>query len=363
MKIIDIKVGEIDLPLSKSYKRGCLTIDKSEEVVVKIFTDCGEIGLGSAVATPNITGETKESIVGTIKYLKSLIIGQKVENIEGIMKIVNKAIMYNNSAKAAIDIALYDLMGKRYGVPLYKLLGGHQNSISTSRTINFSSTEEMVTKSLEAVMDGYSSLKLKVGYDVSTDVQRITSIRKAVRKGINIRIDANQGWRPKEAVKIIRTLEDLGLDMDFIEQPVKAWDIEGLRYVTHNVSTEILADESVLGPPSAFKVIKDNVADLISIKLMKTGGLHNAIKIYDMADTTDIRTMMGCMYESKIGITAAASLAVAKMNMIKSDLDTMFTYESDHIIGGVKISGDTITLPEKPGLGIEEIIGFKEIIC
>ncbi|SHI03858.1 L-alanine-DL-glutamate epimerase [Clostridium collagenovorans DSM 3089] len=361
MEIVDIKIGEIDLPLSKSYTRGCIVVKESEEIVVKVFTECGEVGVGSAVATPNITGETKESIIGAIRYLRPLIIGQKVENIEGIMKIVNKALMFNNSAKAAIDMALYDLMGKSFGVPLYKLLGGHQNSISTSITINFASTEEMVSNALEAIMKGYSSLKLKVGYDAATDIARITAIRKAIRKGINLRIDANQGWRPKEAVKIIRTLEDLGLDIEFIEQPVKAWDVEGLQYVTDHVATEILADESVLGPPSAFKVIKSNVADLISIKLMKSGGLHNAIKIYDMADTTDIRTMMGCMLESKIGITAAASLAVAKINMIQSDLDTMFTYNSDHIIGGANISGDTITLPEKPGLGIEEVLGFKEI--
>lgn len=157
-------------------------------------------------------------------------------------------------------------------------------------------------------------------------------------------------------------MEDMGLDIDFVEQPVKAWDYDGLKYVTDNVETEILADESVQGAPDALKIIQTRGADLINIKLMKCGGFHNAIKIINMAEIVGIKCMMGCMLESKIGITAAASLAVARRNMIKADLDTMLMFKEDSIVGGVNIDKNVIKVSNEPGLGIHEVKGWNEII-
>jgi len=362
MKIQDIKIGKINTALKQPYKVGKRFLTFSDEIVIKMTADTGEVGYGSAAPTPSITGETENSIIGAINYIKPEIIGLDIDNLEEIMKVIHGAIQGNNSAKAAIDVAIYDLLCKKYGVPLYKFLGGYKTSLTTDITISNDTVEQMVRKSLEAVMDGYTYLKVKVGNNIDLDVERVKAVRKAVRKGTRIRVDANQGWRPKEAVSIIRKFEDMGLDIEFVEQPVIAWDIDGLKYVTDNVETQILADEAVFGPSDAFKIIERRAADLISIKLMKCGGINNAIKIYNMAENMGIRCMMGCMLESRIGITAAASFAASKSNMIKSDLDTMLFFEEDAIIGGANITGNKITINDSPGLGISDLIGWHEIL-
>ena len=362
MKIQDIKMGKINTPLKQAYKVGKRVITFSDEVVIKIVTDTGEIGYGSAAPTPLITGETENSIMGAINYIKHEIVGLEIDNLEELMKVIHNSIYGNNSAKAAIDMAIYDLFCKKYGLPLYKFLGGYKTSLTTDITISNDTVEAMVEKSLEAVMDGYTHLKVKIGNEINLDIERVKAVRKAVRKGIIIRVDANQGWRPKEAVSTIRKFEDMGLDIEFVEQPVNAWDIDGLKYVTDNVETKILADEAVFGPSDAFKIIEKRAADLINIKLMKCGGINNAIKIYSMAENMGIRCMMGCMLESRIGITAAASFASSKSNMIKSDLDTMLLFEQDSIIGGASIIGNEITINDSPGLGIGDIIGWHEIL-
>lgn len=362
MKIQDIKMGKISSPLKQEFKVGKRFITLSDEIVIKIVTDTGEVGYGSAAPTPLITGETENSIMGAINYIKPELVGLDIDNLEEIMKVIHNSIYGNNSAKAAIDVAIYDLFCKKYGLPLYKFLGGYKTSLTTDITIANDTVEQMVRKSLEAIMDGYTYLKVKIGNDIDLDIDRVKAVRKAVRRGIKIRVDANQGWRPKEAVSIIRKFEDMGLDIEFVEQPVNAWDLDGLKYVTDNVETKILADEAVFGPSDAFKIIEKRAADLINIKLMKCGGINNAIKIYNMAENMGIRCMMGCMLESRIGITAAASFAASKSNMIKADLDTMLLFEQDTIIGGASIIGNTITINDSPGLGIADIIGWNEII-
>jgi o-succinylbenzoate synthase len=355
-------MGKINTPLKQAYKVGKKVITFSDEIVIKIITDTGDVGYGSAAPTPLITGETENSIIGAINHIKHDIVGIDIDNLEEIMKVIHNSIFANNSAKAAVDMAVYDLFCKKYGLPLYKFLGGYKTVIKTDITIANDTVEHMVQKSLEAVMDGYTYLKVKIGNDVELDIERVKAVRKAVRRGIKIRVDANQGWGAKEAVRTIRKFEDMGLDIEFVEQPVKAWDIDGLKYVTDHVDTKILADEAVFGPSDAFRIIEKRAADLINIKLMKCGGINNAIKIYNMAENMGIRCMMGCMLESRIGITAAASFAASKSNMIKADLDTMLLFEKDSIIGGVSIVGNTITINEAPGLGISDIIGWHEIL-
>lgn len=361
MIIKEIKVGKITVPIKKPFFIGNTEYNYSREVVLKVITDTGEIGFGSAAPAPRVTGETESSIIGAIKHIADNIIGMDISSLESIIKTMDECIKGNNSAKAAFDIALYDLSAKQANIPLYKLLGGYNSGILTDMTIQYDSVENMVNAAYEAVRDGYSNIKIKLGKDPEHDLERVTLIRKAIRKGIKVRVDGNQGWTPKESVKIIKRIEELDLDIEFVEQPVKAWDIEGLKFVKENVDTMILADESIFGTPEAFKIIHNRACDLINIKLMKSGGIHNAIKIYNMADTMGIKSMMGCMIESKIGITAAASFAASKSNMIISDLDTMIYFAEDPIVGGATFEKNMIKLSNDPGLGIKDINGWEEI--
>lgn len=363
MKIKEIKLGKIEIPLKKPFKTALRTVNVAEEVVVKIISEDGEIGYGGAPSTAVITGDIEESIVGAVNsIIKPKIIGREFDSLEELMDIINSSIVRNSSAKAAVDIALHDLFCKLYKIPLYKLYGGYRNSVDTDITISLNDPDEMVRDSVSAVQSGFDTLKIKLGSDINMDIIRVKAIKEAVGRETKIRLDANQGWKPKEAVKIIRNLEDMDFNIELVEQPVKASDLEGLKFVTDNVETDILADEAVFGPLEAFKIVEMRAADLINIKLMKCGGLYNAAKICNIAETVGIECMMGCMMESKIGITAATSFAAAKKNISKYDLDTVMLAAKDPVVGGINMKNNKILLEDLPGLGIKDIIGWKEII-
>ena len=362
MKIKAVKIGKVSIPLKKPFITALRRVDSAEDIIVKVIADSGEIGFGNAPPTAVITGDSQDSIVGAIRdTIAPKLIGMDVDNLEGIMSAIDTSMLHNSSAKAALDIAVYDLFGKLHGIPLYKLFGGYTNTMTTDLTISVNPPEHMVRDSLEAVAEGYATLKIKVGTDAVLDIERVQAIRKAVAPNIAIRLDANQGWKPKEAVRTIRKFEDLGLDIELIEQPVKAYDFEGLKFVTDNVDTDIMADEAAFGTYEVFKLLSMSACDLINIKLMKAGGLHNAVKIADMAAVMGVQCMMGCMLESKVGITAAASIAAGKQIVSKADLDAAVLLAEDPVVGGVSFDKNKLIVPEAPGLGITDVKGWTEI--
>src|SRR3546814_9679419 len=168
----------------------------------------------------------------------------------------------------------------------------------------------MVADSLSAVDRGFESLKIKVGKDIGVDIERVRAIYAAVEGRALLRLDANQGWTAKQAVYAMQALEDAGVRLELLEQPVKAQDIDGLKYVTDRVHTPVMADESVLGPLQVIDLIKARAADIINIKLMKTGGISNAIRIADLAELYGVECMIGCMIETSISVAAAVHVAV-----------------------------------------------------
>ncbi|HEY8891468.1 MAG TPA: dipeptide epimerase [Clostridium sp.] len=360
MKITDIEIGHISVPLKRPFKTALRTVTSVEDIIVMIKTDSNNIGYGEAPPTGVITGDTKGAILGAIEdHIKKAIVGMDIEHFEEIMIKLNKCVVKNTSAKAAVDIALYDLYGQLYKSPLYKLLGGYRNELITDITISVNDPLEMAKDSLSAIELGYKTLKIKVGIDSSIDILRLKSIREIVGPTVNIRIDANQGWKPKEAVLTLRKMEDAGVDIEFVEQPVQAHDIEGLKFVTDNVSIPVMADESVFSPMDALKIMQIRAADLINIKLMKTGGIYNALKICSMAEIYGVECMIGCMLEAKVSVTAAAHLAAAKSIITKIDLDGPILCSSDPIIGGAIFNESIIKLSNAPGLGIIDIQGYN----
>ncbi len=202
---------------------------------------------------------------------------------------------------------------------------------------------------------------MKAGLDAKEDFRRIRAVRDAVGPDISVLVDANQGWKPKEAVRLIRQMEDAGLDVEVVEQPVAAWDFDGLKFVTDHVETTIMADESAFSLQDVFRLLSMWACDLINVKLMKAGGLGPAEKIAAMAEGAGIGCMMGCMLESKIGITAAASLSAGRFVFVKNDLDAAELMAADPVDGGAVCNGGFIALPEEPGLGIAGIKGWQEI--
>lgn len=357
MKITGIELGKLRVPLKTPFKTAMRTIDYMEDVVVILMTDTGHKGYGSAPATPVITGETHGSIIEAIRMvIMPAIKGENIQNLNHIVDLIQRAMFTNYSAKAAVEIAVYDLFAQSFSMPLYKILGGGEPVLSTDLTISVDYIDKMVKDAIDAVDQGFESLKIKVGKDLPLDIERVKAIYAAVSDKALIRLDANQGWTSKQTVAALRELENSGVELEFIEQPVRGDDIEGMKYVTERVSTAVMADESTFGPKEAIDLIQMRGADIINIKLMKTGGIYNAVKIADIAEVYDVKCMMGCMLESSIGVSAAAHVAVAKSNIItRVDLDAPSLTTVNRVKGGVTFDGPDISIPDAPGLGIEGI--------
>ena len=356
MKITKVRLGRISVPLRTPFKTALRTVNSVEDVIVEIHTDCGAVGYGEAPPTGAITGGITGAIIGAIQdHIAKTIIGRDVDEFETLLQSVQKCVVKNSSAKAAVDMALWDLYGQLYNIPVYKLLGGARKNIVTDITISVNDPETMVKDALIAVERGYDCLKMKVGVNPALDVARLSAVRNAVGKDIVIRIDANQAWQPKEAVKILNKMQDQGLDIELVEQPVKAHDFEGLKYVTERSYVPVLADEAVFSPEDAMTIMKMGAADLINIKLMKCGGLYNALKIASAAEVFGVECMIGCMLEAKISVNAAVQLACAKNIITKVDLDGPVLCSEDPILGGALFEEKRITVSDEPGLGIKGI--------
>lgn len=360
MKITEVRLGTISVPLRVPFKTVLRSVSSVEDIIVEIHTDTGHVGYGEAPPTGAITGDTTGAIIGALKdHIIKTIVGRDVDEFEDLLQAMNKCIVKNTSAKAAVDMALYDLYGQLYKVPVYKMLGGSRKKIITDITISVNSPEEMAADTLNAVSRGYDTLKVKVGANPELDVARLTAVRQAAGPERRLRIDANQAWSPKQAVRILNQMQEKGLDIEFVEQPVAAHDFEGLRYVTQRSYVPVLADESVFSPADAMKIMQMGAADLVNIKLMKCGGLYNALQIASAAEVYGVECMIGCMLEAKISVNAAVHLACAKNIITKIDLDGPVLCSEDPILGGAVFNEQEITVSDEPGLGIKGIEGLR----
>ncbi|MGN0735372.1 MAG: dipeptide epimerase [Anaerovoracaceae bacterium] len=359
MKITDVRIGKISVPLRVPFKTALRTVNSVEDVIVEIHTDTGAVGYGEAPPTGAVTGDTTGAIIGALKdHIIKTIKGREVDEFEDLLQAVQKCVVKNTSAKAAVDMALWDLYGQLYKIPVYKMMGGARKSIVTDITISVNDPEEMARDAVNAIERGYDCLKVKVGANPALDVARLEAVRKAVGPDTCIRIDANQAWSPKEAVRILNNMQEKGLAIEFVEQPVKAHDFEGMKYVTERSYVPVLADESVFSPEDAMKIMQMGAADLVNIKLMKCGGLYNALKIASAAEVYGVECMIGCMLEAKVSVNAAVHLACAKNIITKIDLDGPVLCSQDPVIGGAVFNEKEITVSDEPGLGIKGIEGI-----
>ena len=355
MKITDINTRIITIPLITTFKTALRSVDQIENILVTVLTDSDQIGFGSAAPTAVITGETVSSIIGGVEHIRDSIIGMEIDNSERIFQRLNSCIIGCMSAKAAVDMAIYDLLAKSLKIPLYRLLGGLAHDVKTDITVSLDTPEKMIAESREKLSRGFDILKIKVGGNPELDIRRLESIHEAIGTKVKIRIDANQGWSGKEAVKVGRELERRGINIELMEQPVLARDFEGLRYVRDNVAFPVYADESVFSPADALELIRMNSVDGLNIKLMKCGGIYNALKIAAIAETAGIPCMIGSMMEGHISVSAAAHLAVSRTIIGRYDLDAPLFYRTNPDAGGISYQGSLVCLPDTPGLGVADI--------
>lgn len=352
MKIRAIEAKKLKLELQQPIVIAIGTIDYCETVLVKIETDEGIVGYGEGIGVPFVTGESVDMILHAIKLLSAELIGLNPFAIELVHRKMDRALVNNASAKAAIDIALYDIMSKFSQVPLHQLLGGTISQIETDRTIGIGTPDAMAQEAVSYVQQGFRFIKVKAGLNPDDDIEVIKQIRERIGGAIHLKVDANQGWSVGDALRVMKSMAQYGVDI--VEQPLPYWDLDGLSYLRSRSSVKIMADESCFTPQDAMKLVKKDAVDLINIKLMKCGGLYKALQINAIAEANGNQCMIGCMMESRIGISAAAALVAARSNIVYGDLDSfLYLKEDGRIQGGITSEGPLITLSERYGLGIE----------
>jgi len=356
MKIVNITTDTITIPLNTTFTTALRSIDSLDNVIVTVTTDTGLKGFGSAAPAPVITGETVSSIIGAIEVIAQVISGMEIEDSETVFQHLNSCLIGNNSAKAAVDMAIYDLLAKSFKVPLYKLLGGSVPEVETDITISLGTFTKMVRETEQRLEQGFQIFKIKVGGNPHEDLERIAAIAGVVGSEGRLRLDANQGWKPKEAVYVASELEKWNISVELMEQPVAAGDFKGLCFVRDNINLPVYADESVFSPQDALKLVKTSAVDGLNIKLMKCGGIYNALKIAAIAETAGLPCMIGSMMECHISVTAAAHLAAAKNVICCYDLDAPLFCSRNPARGGLQYEGPKVWLPEAPGLGISEVV-------
>jgi len=353
MKIKEITTFLFKAPLKTPFKTALRRVDSLEDLVVVIACEDGSIGYGEGAPAPAITGETVDSMIAAIEHIKPLLIGLEIEEFDTALDKIHHSIPKNTTAKSALEIALYDLKSKALNLPLYRMLGGTQTTFKTDITISMNETDTMVRDSLEALARGYEILKVKIGDNPQKDIRRVKAIWDAVGKQATLRLDANQGWSAVQSVQVLQTLESAGIVAECIEQPVKADDLAGLKYIKERVQTPLLADESVFSAKDAVALLECQAVDYINIKLAKTGGISGALKLADIAHDYGVKCMLGCMLEGPFSIAAGVHVASAKADIITMiDLDAVSLLSYNPAKTSVRFEESRITLSGEAGIGV-----------
>lgn len=309
MKIVTTRIYRDSLPLAVPFVTALRRVERAEFVVLELRTDSGLTAYGSAPATKAITGETLESIAGTLRNSIIPALLNRPFELSTLLQSISTAVTGNSSAKAAADMALYMLASQSEHLPLYRYLGGADAApVTTAVTVSLDTPDVMRTKALELYRSGYNILKIKVGGGDGLDSLRVRSIADA-QPDARLLVDANQAWSVRESLAFIGQCADLPIAL--IEQPVAAGDLEGLKAVTHASPFPILADEAVFDAEDARRVLGNGAADLVNIKLMKCGGIAGALRILEVCREHGAQCMLGSMLEGPVSITAALHLAAA----------------------------------------------------
>jgi L-alanine-DL-glutamate epimerase-like enolase superfamily enzyme len=358
LRITTIDLYQAKIPMIAPFRIAIGVISEGEYLFVRINTDGGISGWGEATPTTMITGDTQAINAAAAETLATLLLGKDPLDIEGRVTEMGRFMAFNSAVRAAFDLALYDVASRSARLPLYAFLGGGKRQLETDMTIGIDEPEKMAEQALEFKKDGAPAIKVKLGTTADEDVRRIECIREAIGDELPIRVDANQGWDFPTAVTVLRRLEPSGIE--YCEQPIAHWNYDGFRRLRERVSIPIMADESVFDHHDAFKLSAGGCCDYLNIKLAKSGGIHTALKINAVGEACGTKCMLGCMMETRLGLTAAAHLVSARPNICYVDLDGHFQLKEDPIVGGARWEGGTITLSDDPGIGAEVDPAFLE---
>jgi len=350
-----MKVWKEDLDLLKPYDIAYKTIDSVESVFVELTLDNGVTGIGACNPSESVVGESAtDSLNILVDHDFYWLLDADIRHFHDLTDKTNQNFLKYPGAMAAIDIALHDAFTKYLGIPLIELYGRRIESMPTSVTIGIMDVDETLDEAKDYLDHGFKSLKVKLGKNVEMDIERIVKIRERFGKEILIRVDANQGYDTADTIKFYETTKDCHLEL--IEQPMPVDACEKMRELPAEIKEIIAADENLIGPKDALKMVYPEAAcGIFNIKLMKCGGINQSKKIADIASYHHKTLMWGCNDESIVSITAALHAAFSCSHTKFIDLDGSFDLAKDLVKGGFILEDGYMKLTDKPGLGVERV--------
>jgi len=335
--IRELKAESFDLPLWEPFKVATGMKDAAWNVLIRVELEDGTTGYGEVAPSPYTTGDTQATVIAVIDQLRHLVVGRDVRFWRGILTETRAFVRNQVAAHSGLEIAVLDAFGKAMGVPLYMMFGGVSQSVETDMTLSLGTPEKAGEDAAKFVKQGFNKLKIKVGMDVATDADRIVAVRDNAPE-VEISLDANQGFTPKEAVELIRQANGRGANVAMFEQPVRKDDFEGMRFVREHCPLPVAADETVFTAEDAIRVIREGAADMINIKVAKSGIL-GAMEIISICRAANIELMIGAMMESKIGMAASVHISCGFGCFTHNDLDSVYLLKPFACEGGFELDG------------------------
>jgi len=349
LAIEDMRIYRFDIPLKDVFTIATMSLSKAENLLVELKTNEGISGWGEASSFRAIVGETQLINIAAAKELRQIIVGRNPLAFTSLVQEMDAYLPHNTTLKSALDMAIFDIAAKVHGVPLYVFLGGQKRTMETDLTMGIGNPDEAGDKALSITSMGFRIIKVKLGLNFVDDYKRLKNIRQAIGPEPILRIDANQGWDRISATRSLNAFTEF--NVEFCEQPCRAHDLQGMKYVSQHTTIPVMADESVFSVTDAFTIIQQDLVPYFNVKLCKAGGILNAGKIAHIAEAGFRPCMIGCMSESRLGITAAAHFACANPIVRFFDLDSFLEHAENPILGGVEIKDGVVMIPDAPGIG------------
>jgi L-alanine-DL-glutamate epimerase-like enolase superfamily enzyme len=352
MKITRVVAWPVEMALAEPYTIAYETISSTTNVFLRIETDTGVVGSGCSAPDLEVTGETPDSVLLSVREVaEPTLLGEDPLRAAKLLEGLRSSLRPQPSAYAGVDMALHDLLGRVSGLPLWRLLGGYREKIETSVTIGILPTGETLARARLLSAQGFRCLKLKGGLNVETDISRVLAVRKALGGDAELRFDANQGYSVDEAKHFVAATRSA--EVAVFEQPTTSGEPGLLGQVAQEVPIPVMADESLMGLRDAFRLARDELADMVNVKLMKVGGLAEALQVNAVARAANLEVMVGCMDESELAIAAGLAFALARPNVLYADLDGHLDLLEDPTRGSLALYDGFLYPSEEPGLGVE----------